>query len=159
MIKIKSLINYHDVCKDYFSILNNINWIDFGHQRQSGLQYKEGDDIWSSAVGKSKGEENSYDCINPIIQGTIFEHVINNYKLKRSRFMMLANKATYSMHRDNSPRIHIPILTNDQCFFIFKSGGVFNLRPGNIYEVDTTQEHTAINCSEQWRLHFVGVLS
>lgn len=157
MIQILDDIDYISVLKEYTMIKSNLIWTDFGNNmRQCGLQYKENDDIWASAVGKNKDNENLYNLINPIISNTLFEKIILKFQLVRSRFLYLGPSSNYSMHRDLTSRIHLPIITNEQCFIVFKEGGVYHLQQGKIYETDTTKFHTAINCSEQWRLHFVG---
>ena len=64
----------------------------------------------------------------------------------------------YSVHKDLTPRIHIPIITNPQNFIVFKYSPMEHLSLGNVYWVDTTQYHTAINGSDDARLHLVGIV-
>lgn len=159
MIKLLETLDYTQVLKDYLKIKKSIIWTDYGQKsKQAGLQYKLNEDMWKSAVGKSKGDEKDYCHLNPIIENTVFYIIIKKYNLVRSRFLFLGPYSNYSMHKDYSMRIHLPIITNDQSFMVFKEGLIQHLKSGNIYETDTTKEHTAINCSENWRLHFVGVL-
>lgn len=61
-------------------------------------------------------------------------------------------------HADTTPRVHIPLITNPQSWFIFKNGMTINLDVGKVYWLDTRREHTAINGSDDWRLHLVGVV-
>ena len=69
----------------------------------------------------------------------------------------------YSLHKDSTPRIHIPLITNPSCYFIFKEnntpeGIIQHLPVGSVYWTNTTVSHTFINCSELPRLHLVGVV-
>lgn len=147
----------------YQKLENKIQWQTFSKDgglkgKQVSLQYKEGDeDIWTSGTDKCKGRETLYNKLNPLITGTVFESIIDEFKLTRSRFMWLAPWSCYSMHYDSSGRLHIPLITNNQCFMVFKDG-VENLPVGWIYSVDTTKKHTAMNGSDHWRLHFIGCL-
>lgn len=161
MLKIIEKINVEELADSYYKLEKDIIWgEDFSSKgKQAGLQYRDEDDKWSSAIGKSKGNELFYDKLNPYFKGTMFENLINKYSLKRTRLMWLNINSCYSFHRDETPRIHIPIISNDQCFFIFKLGLIKYLEPGNVYWVNTKLEHTAMNGSlGQNRLHLVGVV-
>jgi hypothetical protein len=144
--------------EDYFRLEHLIQW-GFNEQkgRQASVQYKEGDDIWRGSVDRSKGNEFEYNILNPVFKNSIFEELILKYRLKRSRLLWLHQWSCYSLHRDWTPRIHFPIITNPQCFLIFKNGEVEHLKEGIVYYTDTRFFHTAMNGSEQMRLHFVGV--
>ena len=157
MIKILDQIEATKVLEAYKSLEDRIVWTEYGHNRQTSLQYKLGEDPWSSSVGKSKGHELNYSELNPFFKGTLFESIINKYSLKRTRLMWLGPHSCYSMHRDYTLRIHVPIITNPNCYFVFQSGEVSHLPIGNVYHVTTTKLHTFINCSDQPRLHLVGI--
>lgn len=141
-----------------FNILDHdMQWTNFGHKgSQVGLQYRAGEDPWTSAVGRSKGNEHTYTELNPFFANTIFEELIHKYKLIRSRLMWVGPYACYSMHKDETPRIHIPLITNPDCYFIFGSGSLNYMPAGKVYWVDTTKTHTFANCSSENRLHLVG---
>ena len=158
MIKILEAIDTQHILTAYYKMENNFCWSDYGKKKQVGMQYKDGDDPWTSAVGRSQGNELSYNILNPFFKNTIFEEVISKYNLIRSRLMWIDTYSCYSMHKDETPRVHIPLITNPQCFFVFKSGLIEHLTIDNVYWVDTTQIHTFINCSEHPRLHLVGVV-
>lgn len=159
MIKIIDTVDSDLIYSSYKKIESNIVWAEQNYKgKQTSLQYKLNDDVWISAIGKSKGDELSYNLINPYFKNTVFEELINKYNLKRTRFLWLHDHACYSMHKDTTPRIHIPIVTNPQCFFVFRSGYMENLYKGNVYLVDTTVEHTALNGGDSSRLHLVGVV-
>lgn len=149
--------------ESYRSIESQLPWKVYAKEggvkgKQVCLQYREGDDdIWTGGAGTQE-EEESYRQINPIFRGTPFEKVISDFDLYRSRFMLLAPWSCYSMHVDLTPRLHIPLITNSQCLFVFDQGTFF-LPEGWIYRVDTRIRHTAINGSDLWRLHFVGCLA
>ena len=64
----------------------------------------------------------------------------------------------YSMHRDTTPRIHIPMITNPECYFIFKQGIVQHMPAGSVYWTNTVEPHTFMNCSNRPRLHLIGAV-
>ena len=160
MIRIHEQVDHGTIIDEYQKLEANIIWTEYGNgSKQAGLQYKTGDDPWTSAVGKNQGKELSYDILNPFFEGTIFETLIEKYQLKRTRLMWVAPRSSYSMHKDSTPRLHIPLVTNPDCYFVFKYGKVLHLSAGNAYWVNTKLNHTFINCSEEFRLHLVGVVS
>ena len=55
-------------------------------------------------------------------------------------------------------RFHIPLITNDNCFFVVDDKIVRYPADGNYYIVDTTKKHTAVNASWEDRIHLIGNL-
>jgi hypothetical protein len=159
MIKYINDIDVTSILESYSKIESNIVWTEYGHKsKQTGLQYYNNEDPWSSAVGISRGRELEYNKLNPFFKDTIFEKLIKEYDLKRTRLMWVYPFACYRMHVDMTPRIHIPLITNPECYFVFKNGIIQHLEMGSAYWVDTRLRHTFINCSEHKRLHLVGVV-
>jgi hypothetical protein len=156
MIKLIDTIDSEIVLSQYKNLEKDITWLEVASKKQSGLQYRLGDDMWIGSTGKQNGSEKSYCELNPLFAGTIFEEIINKYKLIRTRFMWMGPNSCYSMHRDTSPRIHVPIITNDDCYLVFKQGIIQHMEVGSVYWADTREIHTAMNCSSIPRLHLVG---
>jgi hypothetical protein len=97
----------------------------------------------------------TYPLFNiPYINGIIEEH-----KLCRTRVMKMKPKTCYYWHKDSTPRLHIPVVTHEHCFLILENEGRVHLpADGTAYIVDTTQHHSAMNCSKIDRTHIVGCL-
>jgi hypothetical protein len=158
-IKIIDSIDIAPILEYYSSVEHDIKWVEYGHKgKQAGIQYLSGQDPWSGAVGKSQGRELQYDQLNPYFTGTIFEQIVNKYKFKRARLMWVGTMSCYSMHVDSTPRVHIPLITNKDCYFVFKNGVPVHLAPGFVHYTKTTLPHTFMNCSEHPRLHLVGAI-
>lgn len=159
MIKTIESIDVKPILSNYAELESVLQWADYGTKSsQVGLQYKDNDDPWTSAVGKSQGQELAYANINPAFKDSVFEELINKYNLKRTRLMWVGPWSCYSMHKDETPRIHIPLITNPECYFVFMDGVVEHMAIGAVYWADTRQRHTFMNCSEHRRLHLVGVV-
>lgn len=158
MIKILEDIDINALLDCYQMISDSVEWFDYEKGRQAGLQYRIGENPWLSAVGKGKGDDLSIKEINPQIKGTEFEKIINKFNLSRTRLLWVKPFVCYSMHRDTSPRIHIPLITNKDCYFVFKYSIPAHLSVGHVYQVDTRNFHTFVNCSEHHRLHIVGAV-
>jgi len=159
MINIIGKIDEQEILNAYNIIEENIKWTFYGHKgRQAGLQFKGNEDPWTSAVGRSSGQELMYSNLNPFFKDTIFEEVINRYNLTRTRLMWVDPYACYSIHRDETPRVHIPLITNPSCYFVFRSGKIIHLHKKLVWWVDTRKSHTFMNCSDEPRLHLVGVV-
>jgi hypothetical protein len=159
MIKLLSQFDIQPLLDEYHRLEKDIQWTDYGHKgKQAGLQYSANEDPWSSAVGRTHGSEFEHINLNPFFKDTVFEEVIDKYKLFRTRLMWVSPYACYSMHRDQTPRIHIPMITNPECYFVFKEGLISQIPAGGVNWVDTTKFHTFMNCSNSPRLHLVGVV-
>ena len=142
----------------YESADRKVNVFDTHLKRQTSLQYRETEDPWISSVGRLRADESMCFNLNPYFKDTVFEIVINKYNLVRTRFLWVPAYSCYSMHHDSTPRIHIPLVTNPNCYFVFKKGIVEHLPCGKVYEVDTTEDHTFMNCSPTPRLHLMGIM-
>lgn len=160
MIKILNSLDIDPILDCFQKLETGIVWTNYGHKgKQAGLQFKNSEDPWTSAVGKSQGQELLYSTLNSYFENTEFENIIKKYNLKRTRLMWVGPYACYSMHQDTTPRIHIPLITNPECYFVFKDGGIEHLPVGNVYWTNTTKLHTFMNCSNQHRLHLVGIIA
>jgi hypothetical protein len=159
LMKIIDSIDATAILAEYTKLEPNIVWTSYSDKgRQCGLQHKENEDVWASAVGRSSGNEFASSLLNPFFKDTVFEEIILKYNLFKTRLMWLNPYACYSMHRDESPRIHIPIVTNDQCYFVFKAIAPYHIPINSVYWTDTTKGHSFMNCSEIPRLHLVGAV-
>ena len=88
----------------------------------------------------------------------IFLSVIEKCPLEigRVRLMRLNSKSCYSVHEDPGLRLHLPIITNPDCFFCFESQG-FHYLPakGRLYCTNTLLRHTVVNGGKSERIHLV----
>ena len=159
MIKILTSYNIESLLISYYKIEKDLVWTDYGNKKQVGLQFKDLEDPWASAVGTRKGNELTYTNLNPIFKDTVFEEVINKYNLIRTRLMWVSPMTCYSMHKDSTPRIHIPMITNPECYFVFKQGIIQHMPVGSVYWTNTVNLHTFMNCSDKPRLHLIGAVN
>ena len=172
---IKENVDIHDIQEDISKFLTEY---DFWHLDQISLTSHTGKDDWSSSIGKMETleyPEYLYRRVNKYFKNTSIEKLIFEYKeYYRWRLMKIEPRVTYTVHKDgrDNPniknlRIHIPIVTNNQAYLMFfnenptdnKTVNVtyHNLKVGNIYEINTTNYHTAVNHGDKPRWHIVGV--
>tara|TARA_Y100000004_G_C8937690_1_gene422836 strand:- start:1330 stop:1773 length:444 start_codon:yes stop_codon:yes gene_type:complete len=82
--------------------------------------------------------------------------VISELKMYRTRVMNMGPKSCYSYHQDPTPRMHIPLITNEKCFFVLDDEVVRLPADGQSYFIDTRKMHTFVNASFENRIHIVG---
>ena len=68
--------------------------------------------------------------------------------------MYMRYKTCLSSHIDDSYRIHIPLITNTNCFMVINDI-IYKMNENATYITDTTLEHTAVNAGITDRLHLV----
>lgn len=64
-----------------------------------------------------------------------------------------------NFHKDNEEffKIHIPIITNDNSWFVFEHSK-YNLKPGKAYLINTEKLHGTDNLGDNVRVHFITKL-
>lgn len=120
----------------------------------------EGVEDWNTGVGRVEEldikMENDYVYIQPSLAGSELERIMKQYNAFRTRIMRMPAKFCYSVHKDATPRIHIPIITNTQAWMVWPyDSKTFLLRESLIYWTDTTKHHTFFNGSDEDRIHLV----
>ena len=75
----------------------------------------------------------------------------------RTRIMTMSSKTCYSYHWDLSSRIHLPLIANEDCFFVIEDEVYRTPADGSVYRVDTTKKHTFVNASFEKRIHVMGI--
>lgn len=91
-------------------------------------------------------------------QLTYTNMLIDKFNMVRTRVMRMHPKTCYTYHKDHTKRLHIPLITNENCMFIIDDKIHRYPADGNYYVVDTTKKHTAVNASFEERIHIVGCL-
>tara|TARA_B110000858_G_scaffold188468_1_gene234034 strand:+ start:390 stop:830 length:441 start_codon:yes stop_codon:yes gene_type:complete len=129
------------------------------YKDQICLQGANGEKDPFSGIGRVldlKYKEIEYN--QPIFDIPYINSIIEEHHLYRVRLMVLKPKRCYTYHYDLTKRFHIPIKTNEKCFFIVDKEVLQFPADGNYYILDTTKNHTALNGSMEDRLHLVGNL-
>ena len=104
-------------------------------------------------VSKLQFPENYFKY--PIWKIPTINRIMEKYGMVRTRIMQSQPKTCLTIHRDLTKRIHIPIITNPNCFMMI-DGQVHILQVGKVYLTNTTVFHTAVNASTLARVHIVG---
>ena len=120
----------------------------------------ENPDDWYTGIGRidtlEDQREEEYCHLNSTLAGTKLAALIEHYNCFRTRIMLMPPRQCYSIHADPTPRLHLPIVTNSQCWMIWPlANQCHRMMPGDLYSADTTKAHTFINGSEEDRIHVV----
>ena len=99
------------------------------------------------------------DLTHKIFNIPYVNSIIDEYQLYRTKFFKMRPYQCYSYHRDQTKRLHIPIITNDKCFLMVDDEVVRTPVEGNPYVIDTTKIHTAVNASFEERIHLIGCIN
>lgn len=171
-IKVEKLVNAFDIIRDKFDLSKPFPTI--------AITSLDGEDDWVSSTAKTDTltqPEKDYNVLNKSLKGSYFETLVNKFSdYYRWRVMCVPGKRIYNVHTDHRPyvngdtqniRIHIPIITNEGCFFTFwdsppqhgKQNIVrsIHMEPGKAYQVNTTNYHSFLNLGTEYRYHLIGV--
>ncbi|MFE0589863.1 hypothetical protein [Micromonospora echinospora] len=135
----------------------------FDQTQQLAIQMRPGSsDPWYESCYQEKdiAPETEYDQLVPELRGTYFEEVVARFPFPvfRTRLMALTARTCYSVHRDDTARLHVAIRTSEHAAFVFvERNEVFRVpTDGNAYLLNTTEVHTALNGARDLRLHLVA---
>lgn len=119
-------------------------------------------------IGRTEDFEWDEDeFVEPLFDMPYINKIMNELKMFRTRLMKMKPRTCYSWHRDKTQRIHIPIITHQNCQFVLAekdwdlnsiSESKF-LNVGKAHYIDTTRLHTAFNGSSITRIHIVGCVN
>jgi hypothetical protein len=120
---------------------------------------------WQDGIGSGKSTpeyEQTYKFLQHGLVGTPLDRYLSwlGVDVFRTRLMLSKPKSCYSIHRDFTPRLHLPLITNEQCKFLFTEPEQLIHMPadGRTYWVDTRVNHTFLNGSTDDRYHLVMVV-
>lgn len=99
-----------------------------------------------------------HDFTVPLWDMPYTNSIMEELGLYRTRLLRLEPRQNYTYHKDPTKRLHIPIKTSKDCFFIIEDEVHRYPDDGRAVIIDTTKKHTAVNASKVDRIHLVGCL-
>jgi hypothetical protein len=139
-----------------------------GASGQISLKHRENTDqesLWDDGIGAAAGSgqflnTRDYTALNEMLKGTYLEKVhdtmAKDYNFGRMRLMKLSGRQCMSLHVDLERRLHIPIVTNENCLMIVDDEVIHMPADGSAYLVNTTKRHTALNSNKDFdRIHLM----
>lgn len=135
------------------------------HSEVSNSWFDSVGSLYNYKLGKFDRATHDFTILNQHFIGTYMEAAISEVKkqaiidgvqIGRIRYMYLQPKTCYTLHTDPEEfRYHIPLVTNSKCFFV--NGDVVERMPhvGWLYRFQTSVQHTAVNASNDVRIHLV----
>jgi len=107
--------------------------------------------------------EYCWNRIHPHFKGTYLEEVYNDlsgdWMLGRGRFMLMDdNNRALTWHYDTDYRLHIPLMTTEESWFILDDKNLHRMAElGSLYSLEASRYHAALNLSRtnKPRLHIV----
>jgi hypothetical protein len=108
-------------------------------------------------------KEADFCVFNREFDGSYLEEVLNSipYLMGRFRLLRVKSRSCYSVHADQTMRLHMPLITNPHAYFIFPGKNIIAHLPanGHMFLTNTRLRHTAVNAGSEDRIHLVGALA
>ena len=127
----------------------------------SGIFWTKNDNYEEIQVEKFVNES-AYKIFEPLLMETYFKNVYEvlkkHFKIGRLRVLKLEPRTSLSYHRDPENRLHIPIVTNPGALMIVNNECVHMPADGTVYQMKTTNYHTALNGGDKARVHLVATI-
>jgi hypothetical protein len=150
-------VRFLDIKKEVLDIIQRVG---FKSNQIVCQTLEENSNDWHTGIGRidlleDKIEQN-YCYLNTELIGTQLGNLIKHYNCFRTRIMLMPPRQCYSIHADPTPRLHLPIITNPQCWMVWPHNNeCHRMSVGQLYFADTTKSHTFINGSEEDRIHVI----
>ena len=87
-----------------------------------------------------------------------FLDLFTDCDIGRIRIMRLGPRTCFSLHKDLTPRVHVPIVTTPASLMIIENESRY-LERGKIWWTNTTKLHTSVNTGESDRYHLLVEVS
>lgn len=127
------------------------------YDTQIGLQTVPGINDPFYATGKSTDKDHEEEEFTEFLFDLPYTNkVLTDLNVFRARVMNMKPKTCYTYHKDLLKRLHIPLITNENCFFIIEDEVSRYPADGRSYIIDTTKIHTFVNASKENRVHIIG---
>jgi len=116
---------------------------------------------WEESIGSLNDlpnqDEFAYRYVPKRLRGSQLEKLMIDLTGFRTRIMIMSPRKCYSIHKDLTKRVHIPVVTNDQCWMVWpQENYCHQLLEGRSYLTDTTKLHTFLNGhGDANRIHIV----
>lgn len=143
---------------DIEKIINEMKTLPFFRDQIMLQGVKDNADYFYGTGKATEYVETENEFVHPLFDIPYTNSIIKMLELKRTRLINLFPQTCYTMHKDYTPRVHIPLITNEKCFLIVDNEMIHLPADGNVHIIDTTKNHTAINASTKNRYHIVGVV-
>lgn len=162
--KIGKYNKFYEIHEFIVNLVNdNLDIIE--EHEQLAIQYAT-DPSWTNCMGHEKGARETDFCKTlPNLLNTPIDDFLNNipYKLCRSRIFIAPPKGQcYSIHKDPTKKLHLPISTNPKSYFLsYEPDEICHKNmtaDGTMYIVDTTRTHSFCNYGDSLRIHVAGSL-
>lgn len=130
------------------------------YQGCGSLKYTFGSDFDGNLTEKEQTlNQSDFKYYNEKLEGSYLLNVClqieSMFDIGRARVMFLPHKKVMSYHSDTQKRIHIPLVTNENCRLVIEDTAHY-LPAGKAYLADTTKQHTAFNANHNFmRIHLL----
>jgi hypothetical protein len=136
-----------------------------GDSPEEALMDLSGSGLPVTKRDESHGED-KYIEYNPLFDGYYIMECVKeierfvrekyNVVVGKARLLRLEKRTCYPLHKDyNQMRVHVPIITNEGCFFVMKGKVEGMSEVGRAYLFNNNVRHTAVNASQDDRIHLV----
>jgi hypothetical protein len=160
--------HFNQVVEQCVKLSHDHNIYDSSVNRDGQLSFQTNSDIedWRCGTGKIKSRdrdwEKQFNKLQPSLVGTPIDNYLNwlGVTVYRTRLLLCKPRVCYTIHNDYSPRLHLPLVTNKNCLFLFTEMEKVIHMPasGETFWVDTRLNHTFLNGSTENRLHLVMIV-
>ena len=142
---------------DLEKVLNEIRktGLDIDQIMLQGIEGQTDKTFGTGSITNYALEEKDFEC--SLFDLPYTNSLLEKYNMVRTRIMTMSSKKCYSYHWDLSSRIHLPLVANDDCFFVIEDKVYRTPADGSVYRVDTTKKHTFVNASFEKRIHIMGI--
>lgn len=138
----------------------NSDYGDLWYQGTGSLKYSFGGESDPKERKEKILTQSDFNVLHDEIKDTYLAHIHDElskeYHIGRYRIMAMKHKKVMSIHTDTTKRIHIPVVTNENCLMMIER--IIHHMPadGHAYLADTTKPHTAFNADHKLlRLHLL----
>lgn len=108
--------------------------------------YTQGLDVYANTSGLTNAD---FCVFNKTLDNTyihtVYNEVMQHAPFGRFRIMALPHKKCMSWHNDSTPRLHLPVYSNDKCRLVIEDTAHTMEADGSVYWCDTRKYHTAFN--------------
>lgn len=162
----KELISWPDIHLGKQICVNTIPGEDDIHLGSGSLYYKHKTEIKnnSGSLVRNYSEinlEQDFTEVCSVFKNTLFEEVYNfldsKYFMGRMRIIQLNPRECLTWHRDTHIRIHYPMKTSKGAFLLIDNE-IKHLPKNTWWKLNTGTWHTAINSSNEERIHLVTAI-